>query len=317
MKPLRIFLLASFLTLGGCAPFGISSYPTPIPTEFLPTVVAQTAAALHSTALVETATAFYPTALALTPSPASSPTPRRPTRTPFPTATFPPTATHTATPLPPAPPARIQIESPGPMSLLVSPLSLHLFFLPGETERVQIALFGEDGRPLTRDLRKVEDTPPRGVNLSLQIPFSIRAAELARLEVSIRDGVGRIEALESLHLTLLPFGTSRVNPPPPPFERAVIYSPAPDSPVFGGILAVEGAFWPVNDQPVILELQDAQGRILMTRQLALTGETYVPFATTLPYKISEPVSARLSIRQADPRFDAIAYLYSLVVLLNP
>ena len=296
MKLTRLFLLlASFWTLSGCAPTGIS-YPTPIPPEVLPTAIAQTAAALNATAL------------ALTPSPTVTFTP---TLTPI------PTSTDTPTPIPPAPSARLQIVAPGPMSLLASPLQLHLYLVPGETSMVQVALFGEDGRLIWRDQARVQDVPPPGVDISLETHFEIRAAELARLEVSTRDKAGRIESLTSLHLTLLPMGLNQINPPDPPFERAAIYSPAPEASVFGGTLVVEGAFWPFNDQPVILELQDEKGKVLMTRQLSLVGNTYLPFTTTMPYKVSEPIRARLSIRQADPRFNAIAYLYSVLVTLNP
>jgi hypothetical protein len=291
MKLTRHFiLLASLWTLSGCGPAG-DSYPTPIPPDILPTAIIQTAAALNATAF------------ALTPS-----------ATPTSTA-LPPTRTR----IPPAPTARLQIEAPGPMSLLATPLQLRLFIFPGETDKVQVALYGEitGAAPIWRDLIPVRDMPPPGVNLSMEIRFDIRVAQLGRLEISTRDSAGRIETLTSMHLTLLPMGLSQINPPDPPFERAAIYSPAPEASVSGGILLVEGAMWPVNDQPVILELQDESGKPLMTRQLSLVGNTYIPFSTTLPYKVSEPTRARLSIRQADPRFDAIAYLYSVLVTLNP
>jgi hypothetical protein len=203
------------------------------------------------------------------------------------------------------------------MSLLASSIQTRLYLIPGETDTVQVALYGEDGRLLARDLTRVKDVPPPGVDLFLEIPFEIRAVELARLEASTRDKAGRIESLNSMHITLLPVGLSQITPPDPPFERAAIYSPAPEASIRGGTLVVEGAFWPVNDQPVILELQDEDGRILSTRQLSLVGDTYIPFTTTLPYKVSEPMSVRLSIRQTDPRFNVIAYLYSLLVTLNP
>lgn len=298
MKLTRLFLLASFWTLSGCAPSG-ESYPTPIPPEFLPTAIVQTAEALNATAL------------ALIPSPTATITALPPTSTPT------STATDTPTPIPPAPSARLLIEAPGPMSLLASSIQIRLFIIPGENNMVQVALYGEDGRLLARDLTRVQDVPPPGVELSVEIPFEVRVAELARLEVSTKDKAGRIETLTSMHLTLLPMGLSQVNPPDPPFERAAIYSPAPEASVFGGTLVVEGAFWPFNDQFVILELQDESGRILMTRQLSLVGNTYIPFTTTLPYKVFEPTRARLSIRQADPRFNTIAYLYSVLVTLNP
>ena len=296
---LRLFLLASCLTLSGCGLAG-ASYPTPIPPEVLPTAIAQTAAALNATAL------------ALTPSPTSTPTAPPPTRTRI------PTATDTPTPIPPAPRARIWIEAPGPMSILASPLQFRLFIVPGETNKVQVALYGEMSGRLYRKLEPVQDVPPPGLEFSLETHFGIRAAELGRLEVSTEDKAGRLETLVSLQVTLLPMGLSQVNPPDPPFERAAIYSPAPEASVSGGTLVVEGAFWPFNDQPVILALQDESGRVLVTRQLSLLGNTYIPFTTTLPYKVSKPTQARLSIQQADPRFiNAIAYLYSVLVTLNP
>jgi hypothetical protein len=292
---LRFTLLASLWTLSGCAAIG-PSYPTPIPPEILPTAIIQTAEALNATAF------------ALTPSP---------TATPLPTETPIPTITATPTPIPPAPPARLHFLQPGPMSVLTSAIQTKLYLVPGETNLVQVALYGEDGRLLARDLTRVEDVPPPGLELDLEIPFEIRAIELGRLEASIKDKFGRYESLNSMHVTLLPVGLSQVTPPDPPFERAAIYSPAAGANIYGGTLVVEGALWPVNDQPVILELQDEAGRILSTRQRSLTGDTYVPFTTTLPYKVSAPTAVRLSIRQTDPRFNMIAYLYSLLVVLNP
>ena len=289
---LRFLLIASLWTLSGCGPSG-DSYPTPIPTEILPTVVAQTAEAINATARA----AFTATPL--------------PTFTPIPTVTF------TPPPMPPAPRARLLIESPGPMSRLVSPLRLQLFVIPGETGLAQAALYGEDGRLLARDVVRIEDVPPPGANLYLEIPFEVRVAELARLELRTTDELGRVEKLVSQQMTLLPDGLNQLTPGNPPFDRAAIYNLADGAPVYGGVIAVEGAFWPINDQPVILELQDESGRILMTRQLSLAGDTHIPFSTTVPYTVSKPTPARLSLRQMDPRFNAIAYLFSIEVVLNP
>ncbi len=296
-----LFFLASFWTLSGCGLLGSDPYPTPISPEFLPTAIAQTAEAANATMF------------ALTPSvtPTLTLEPPTPTLTPIPTITFTPTG------IPPAPDALIRIEAPGEMSLLVSPLQLRLFVVAGETGIVQIALYGEDGRLLNRILERILSVPPTAGYLSMKIPFEVRTAELARLEVSTKDRAGRVEALTSIHLTLLPVGLSQVNQPAPPFERVAIYSPEPEAAVFGGILLVEGAMWPLNDTLVIIELQDDKGKILMVRQLDLRGDTYIPFSTTLPYTVFEPTRARLSIRQVDDRFDALVYLYSLLVTLNP
>jgi hypothetical protein len=203
------------------------------------------------------------------------------------------------------------------MSLLSSQLQLKLFLIPGETNLVQVSLFGEDGRLIWREQPRVQDVPPPGVDLFLETHFQVRTAELARLEVSTRDRAGRIESLISTHLTLLPVGLDQITPPDPPFERVAFYHPAPAEAIYGGLLAVEGAFWPLNDQPIFIELLDENGKVMLTRQLSLAGDTYVPFSTTMPYKVSAPMQARLSIRQSDPRFNSTAYLYSVLVTLNP
>jgi hypothetical protein len=302
MKPSRLFiLLVSFWTLSGCGPSGVS-YPTPIPPEVLPTAIAQTAEAANATMFASTPSV----------TPTLTLVPPTPTLTPVPTITFTPTG------IPPAPEARIRIEAPGEMSLLVSPFQLRLYVVAGETGIVQVALYDEDGDRLYRNTFPILSVPPTAGYVSMKIPFEIvHTAELARLEVSTKDRAGRVEALTSIHLTLLQVGLNQVNQPAPPFERAAIYIPEPEAEVSGGILLVEGAMWPLNDNIVILELRDERGKILMERQLALTGDTYVPFSTTLPYTVYEPTRARLSIHQMDDRFDALVYLYSLLITLNP
>lgn len=288
-------LLASLLTLSGCASSG-PTFPTPIPPDILPTAILQTAEALNATARAQTPSATATATATITPTP---------------------TNTETPTPIPPAPAARLQVLAPGPASLLASSMQVRLYLIPGETNLVQLSLYGEDGRLLSRDLTRVEDVPPPGLELYLEVPFEVRAAELGRLEASTKDKFGRYETLTSSHVTLLPVGLSQVTPPDPPFERAAIYRPAAKATASGGVLTVEGAFWPLTDQPVILELLDEEGRVISTRQLSLAGDTHIPFSTTLPYKVSAPTPARLSLRQMDPRFNAIAYLFSVLVTLNP
>jgi hypothetical protein len=51
----------------------------------------------------------------------------------------------------------------------------------------------------------------------------------------------------------------------------------------------------------------------------LTVETINPqlFETTIPYEVTEPILARLIIRQDDDRIPGLFYVYSQEVLLNP
>ena len=300
MKPFRLFLLlASLWTLSGCGLPGLDPYPTPIPPEVLPTAIYQTAAAANATMFASTPSAT-------------------PTLTATPTETIVPTLTFTPTGIPPAPEALIRVESPGPMSLLASPIHLRMYVVAGESGIAQVALYGEISGLLYREPFRVLAVPPTPGYVTMKIPFQVRAVEYARLEVSTRDKSGRTEALASVHLTLLPVGPSQVNPPPPPFERVAIYTPESDASISGGVVAVEGAIWPLNKNPVILELVDDKGKILNEKILSLAGDTYLPFSAAVPYTVYEKTNARLVVRQADDRFNgALVYLYSILVTLNP
>src|SRR5512138_1887683 len=173
-----ILLIASLLgLLAGCASPTASPIPTAYPPEYLPTVIAMTAQAV-SVSASETALALLPTL----PPPTDTPTP---TRTPTPRATF------TLTTIPGHDPAAIQIFAPGPMSKVTSPITLRMHIIAGNSGKAQIALYGEDGRLLTRSLKPV---PPggKGVDQQIKVPFEIPgAAEVGRLTVRTLDKLGR------------------------------------------------------------------------------------------------------------------------------
>src|SRR5215212_5669190 len=118
----NIILLASLLgLLSACASPTPSPIPTPYPPEYLPTVIALTveAADVSGTQV----------AIALTPV-------NTETNTPLPTLSPTPRPTFTATTIPGHEPAAIQIQSPGPMSKVISPISLRMNIISGDSERV-------------------------------------------------------------------------------------------------------------------------------------------------------------------------------------
>lgn len=291
--------------LAGCSPLlspTESSVPTPYPPEYLPTVIALTAEAASISA-TETVIASMPIHL--------------PTDTPEPTISPPPKATFTATTIPGHEPAAIEIQSPGPMSKVVSPITLRMNIFSGESEKVQIDLYGEDGRLLSRTLKNVPRSG-RGVDQQIKIPFEIRAAgEVARLTISTTDEAGRTQALNSVRVLLLSSGTNEINPAGNPSEPVGVFSPHLKDEASGGVLSVRGDVWPFNLNPVILELVGPDGKSLGLRILTVDHLNPQLFETTIPYKISEPTLARLTIRQDDDRMDGLFYVYSQEVLLNP
>jgi hypothetical protein len=301
-------ILASLLGLiAGCAPQTSSPVPTPYPPEYLPTVVALTAEAIVQSANDSATT----TALASIP-------PELPTETPEPTLTFTPAPTYTPTAIPEHDLVAIEIQAPGPMSKVVSPINLRMNVIAGDSKRVQIDLYGEDGRLLARTVKRNVPTSTDGILQTAKITFEIpAAAELGRLTISTFDKAGRITALNSVRLLLLSSGSNEINPAGNPSEPVGVVKPLLNDEISGGVLTVQGDVWPFSLQPVIMELIDPNGKSIGLR--ILTIETINPqkFDTTIPYKISEATIARLTIHQDDDRIPGLFYVYSQEVLLNP
>lgn len=298
-----IIIIAALLGLvAGCAPAAQSPVPTPYPAEYLPTVIALTAQAANAAA-TQAAMTVLPTG-----SPTNTP---RPTRTPAARATF------TATTIPGHEPAAIQIQSPGPMSKVVSPINLKMNIVTGSSQKVQIDLYGEDGRLLSRLAKKVPLSSD-GVFQQIRIPFEIRAAaEVARITVSTTDKQGRTQYLNSVRVILLSSGVNELTTAGNPSEPIGVFSPTKKDEASGGVLRVRGDVWPFNLNPILLELIGPDGKSLGLRILTVNELTPQLFETTIPYKVSDPTLARLSIRQDDDRIDGLFYVYSQEILLNP
>jgi hypothetical protein len=300
----RLLFLASLLgLLAGCAAPTSSPIPTPLPPEFLPTVIAQTA---ESANIAGTETAIAQSALTI------------PTNTRRPTSTFTPAATFTPTTIPGHKEAAILITAPGPMSKVISPITLKMNIITGDSRIVQIDLYGEDGRLLLRNLKKNVPTSRAGVDQTIKIPFEISAAaEVGRITVSTQDKFGRVQSLNSVRVILLSSGVNEITTPGNPSEPVKVFQPTVKESASGGVLSVRADVWPFNLQQIIFELIDPDGKSLGLRVVAVDHINPQMIETTIPYKITEPVTARLTIRQDDDRIAGLFYLYSQEVLLNP
>lgn len=302
MKRNSLLLACLLGLLAACAAPTASPIPTAYPPDYLPTVIAMTA---DSANLMGTQVA-----LALTPT-------VEPTNTPSPTLSPTIQPTFTQTTIPGHDPAAIEISAPGPMSKVISPITLRMNIVAGESEKVQIDLYGEDGRLLTRNLKKVPKSG-KGVDQQIKIPFEIRAAaEVGRITVSTSDKAGRIQFLNSVRVLLLSSGNSEINPPGNPSEPVGVFSPRLEEEISGGVLNIKGDVWPFNLNPLIIELVGPDNKSLGLRILNVTQLNPQLFETTIPYKVSEPTLARLTLRQDDDRINGLFYVYSQEVSLNP
>ncbi len=285
--------------LAGCDLPASTTAPTPYPTGYIPTVIYLTASSLNATK-----------AAAVTQTPTLSPTPDILPATALPTLT--------PTPGPAIPLAAIQINKPGPMSRVASPLELTVIAYPGKSNRVQIDLYGEDGRLLSRTIQYTLPQP-LGAYMFVKIPFEIRAAaELGMIQVSTKNEAGLIQSLSSVQVLLISSGDSQINPPGNNiYEHVTIESPLDNTTVSGGVVTVRGEFLPINKQPVILELVSNDGKSLGLRVLNFNGLDPQSFTTTIPYKIEAETQARLFIHQADNVINGPIYVYSQLITLDP
>jgi hypothetical protein len=292
-------LLAGAVLLGGCALPSLPSGPTAFPADYVPTAVQLTADAIEAI----TMSAPPPTATATATATFLAPT-LEPTFSP--------------TPGPPVPRAAIQVTAPGPMSKLVSPIQVKMLAVAGDSNRIEVDLLGEDGRMLGRTLTAVPGDA-EGDPLSLKIPFEIRAAgENGYIQVSTKDGNGRIVALITVPVILLSAGDSQVNPPGDTiYERIAIADLPPETKVGGGVLNLQGDLRPISRQPMILELITDDRKEMSLRVLSVSGSGWQPFETTLPFRVTEETSARLFAHEADDVLDGPVYIYSQPLTLLP
>lgn len=306
----KFLVLAALLGLLSACSQSIESSPTPFPPDHLPTVVALTGQAAFATAdaLTQSVT---PTIVSTSTEP---PIPL--TGIPSPTPTFAAGFTDFA---------QIRFLTPGPASSLISPINLQMELVSGESEVVQVDLLGEDGRVLYRDLEKVTRNV-KGIFRRFDLKFEIRAvSEAGYIRVSSKDDFGRLQALNTMPVLLYSVGSAQINPPGNMiYERVMVEGLKEKADFYAGEVNLKGRIWPFNDQPMIVELVLPNGSPISTRILDFNGIDTQPFETSLPYKVTEPVMARLTFRQDNPllsvtdsELQKYIYVYSIEIMLNP
>ena len=306
----KILLIASILTLLSACSKKAQSTPTPLPPNYLSTVVALTGLAAFATADGLTPSAM-PAEIAVS---TELPTPS--IEIPSPTPTFAAGFTDFA---------QIRFTTPGPASSVISPIHIQVMLVSGESEIVQVDLLGEDGRVLQRDLERVTRNL-KGIFRRFDLKFEIRAvSEAGYIRISSKDDFGRIQALNTMPVLLYSIGSAQINPPGNMiYERVMVEGLKEKADFYAGEVSLKGRIWPFNDQPVFVELILPDGRPISTRVLPFDGIETQSFETTLPYKVTEPTLARLTFRQenpllsvSDPELEKYVYVYSIEITLNP
>lgn len=296
--------------LSACAQQSAMPTLTPFPPDYIPTAIALTSQAALATSIALTPTATATSTPSKTPTPV--PTSSAPTLTPTPEPGF-------------TKFAEMRFVSPGPMSSLISPFDLKLLLTAGRSDRVRVDLLGEDGRVLYSDLLRV-DHNYGGSYRDFEVTFEIRAvSENGYLRLSTRDENKNLQALNTMPVLLSSVGVTQLNPPGNlSYERISYDGLKNNSKIYGGEIKIKGLYWPYNEQPVFIDLIFPDGRVVATRQLVFNGIEPNTFETTLPYKVTEPTTARLAIHQetpilpaTDPVLKNYIYYHSIELVLNP
>ncbi len=353
MSRLTLVLSAILLVfLGvGCSQFQEPPLPTPLPLDYIPTVVQLTlqAAQTSTPELTPTSTSTLvgiPSASATLvqqdPATSTNSTPTlpandqtataslapsaTPTSNPNASATPRPTRTPSPTPTPTIPPAGVQINSPGPMSRIASPLKLtaNLHSVPSGSYNVELWIEplqpGGDARLLFREVKRLISDPVEWIYLDQHIEFELdRVSEYGQLRISVQDSFGRSVSINSVNLILLQLGQSSLTPPGLKTEPIVINEPTPNHLIQGGSLIVSGIALPSEDY-LHVQLVTADGRIVGSVDQAISPSpdgSYVPYTIEVPYSVEIPTWVRLQVFESNSRIPGIDHLTSVQVLLSP
>ena len=323
-----ICLCLAFGLVSGCRVLVSSSFPTLLPSELIPTVIALTVQALEAggrpgePTIELTGTPVQPTALpSLTATFPPTPLPQPPTLTPGLAIDNSPTTPSNELPQADIPLATIQIISPGSASRVASPILLRTLLNTGPKGLVRIELFGEDGRLLMREVSVYTESLSKVVSLAKKLEYIISAvAEAGRLQVNVEDEFGRNLAVASVDLVLLSMGEADLNPPGDQAENIVIDLPEANTLIQGGTLRVSGRARLRSEQPLRIELQTSDGKIIGARQVAVAptpGSSYGTFTVDVPFTIYEPSRVRLLVWEPGDRIPGIVHLSSLEIMLSP
>jgi hypothetical protein len=335
----------------GCSRLSETPQPSPLPLEYIPTVVQLTLQAAQTATLTATATSAptqtdvppvsptptlhdsltpdggTPTSLANDQTATSSPAPTvSPTVDSSASSTPRSTRTPTITPTPTLPVAGVQINSPGPMSRIASPLKLtaNLHSVPSGLYNVELWIEplqpGGDPRLLFREVKRLISSPVDWIYLDEHIEFELdRVSEYGQVRISVLDSFGRSVSINSVDLILLQLGQSSLNPTGLKTEPIVINEPTPNHLIQGGVLIVSGTALPTEDY-LHAQLVTADGRIVGSVDQAISPSpdgSYVAYTIEVPYTVDIPTWVRLQVSESSARIAGVDHLSSVQVLLSP
>jgi hypothetical protein len=253
-----------------------------------------------------------------------------PTATPLPPTPALPTATvfvptPTATVEPPIVfehrPETILILSPGPGSLVMSPLHVEGAADSTFEQALVLRLVLDDGTEIARQPVTIE--APLGTRgaFAADLPFVLTREQQGFLQVystSPRDG-GTLH-LASVGISLSRFGPPDIRSMEDGGEQLELLAPLAGDEIEDGVVHVRGFGLAGFEQTLLVEIYDGQGSLVGSSPVIVDAPDLGQpggFIVDVPYAVNEAGPGRVVVRDVSPAFGGDVHLASVEVDLRP
>ena len=216
----------------------------------------------------------------------------------------------------------LSILSPGPGSMVNSPIQVKGYGGPSLNNRVQARLIGEDGRLLSEGYTFLYSYPGRPGLFYIKMPFeSELVAERAWLEVrSFDDLFGTLRHLMTVEVTILSTGSDRIYTTIHGAEKLTIFRPREENMIAGGSVLIQGAGWVDQDVPLRIEIINRAGDVLGSGQVELDAPAVGQlgtFSVEIPYQTTYQQWVRIGVYELHDEVPGLVHYTSVRVWLVP
>jgi hypothetical protein len=215
------------------------------------------------------------------------------------------------------------ILAPGPGSRLTSPIEVRGVADPTFEQALVARLVDTSGEILTEGPLTIQ--APLGERGPFDGPIEFAVSEQTNVFLQVyatspRDGgTTHLETVGG-GITLLPGGTEEITERDPYPERIVIAKPQAGQQLSGGVIHVEGFGTASFEGTLVLELYDLEGALLDSQPIIVDSPdmgTPGLFSGEVTFSISEPMPARLVVRDPLPVSNGVNHIASVEVRLQP
>ena len=216
----------------------------------------------------------------------------------------------------------LAIFSPGPGSFASQAVRVDGYGGPSLNNRVQLTLFGEEGRKLSEGYAWLYSYPGTPGIYYTTMPFQISlVAEMGWLQVrSFGDRYGNLKHVNTVAVTLLSEGSEKLYPGLHGPEQLALFTPREESIVEGGTVRVDGAGWVDHGKPVVVQVLDLFNNVLGSAETEIDSPAQGQigsFSVEVPYQIPYPQWARIAVAEPHPVLESPSHYSSVEVWLRP